>query len=61
MTDCLAGDVNYNLCVVLTERVAEQQQRLDLLWWGVWALVGLTLVLLIVPFWRAAFGHERQV
>jgi hypothetical protein len=30
-------------------------QRLDLLWWGVWGLVGLTLVLIFAPAWRRAF------
>jgi hypothetical protein len=30
-------------------------QRLDLTWWGIWALTGLTLVLLIAPAWRRVF------
>lgn len=55
MTGCATGDVNYNLCVVLTERLAEQQDRLDLVWFGAWALVGLALLAAVAFAVRAVF------
>lgn len=59
MTDCLVGDVNYNLCVVMTERMAQQQERLDLIWYGSWALVGLMFVLLLATKWYSVFKVTR--
>lgn len=37
---------------------ADDAHRLDLAWWGMWALVGLVLVLLIAPRWFRAFSLE---
>src|SRR4051794_41139449 len=34
---------------------ADASSRLDLVWWGSWALVGLGLVAVIAPAWRSAF------
>lgn len=31
------------------------RERLDLAWWGSWALVGLVFVLILAPRWFAAF------
>lgn len=33
--------------------------RLDLMWWGVWAVAGLLLVLVIAPLWSRAWGFWR--
>lgn len=33
----------------------EDRERADLTWWGMWALVGLTLTLIAAPRWFAAF------
>jgi hypothetical protein len=38
---------------------AGDQARLDLSWEGTWALVGLGLAALTLPFWRAAFRWFR--
>lgn len=56
---CLTGDVNENLCRVLVERIADQQERLDLLWWGVWAIVGLLFVLIIAEAWFRSWKMLR--
>lgn len=40
---------------------ADDEHRLDLMWWGVWAFVGLQLVQMIVPLWLGAWGWERKV
>lgn len=61
MTGCDPADINYNLCMALTDRMAEDSQRLQLLWWGVWALVGLTLVLLIAPLFFRAWSFEAKI
>jgi hypothetical protein len=34
---------------------AETEERLDLVWYGVWASVGLTLVLMVAPRWFSSF------
>lgn len=36
----------------------DDAHRLDLAWWGMWALVGLVLVLIVAPRWYAAFNLE---
>lgn len=61
MTGCDPSDINYNLCLALTQRIDEQQTRLDLVWWGCWALVGLMLVLLLVDLWRRAWDFEGKL
>jgi outer membrane murein-binding lipoprotein Lpp len=35
--------------------------RLDLVWWGAWALVGLAFVGLIVGVWYRAWGFEGKL
>lgn len=40
---------------------ADDAHRLDLLWWGIWGLIGLQLVALVVPFWRSAWGLEGKL
>lgn len=35
--------------------------KLNLMWWGQWALVGLALVLIIAPQWYRAWGIERKI
>lgn len=59
MTGCEVGDVNYNLCLVLVDRLADQQQRLDLIWWGGWAAVGLLLVLIVATAWFRSWRMLR--
>jgi len=39
----------------------EDHHRLDLMWWGVWAIVGLTLVLLIATPWYRAWNIEGKL
>jgi hypothetical protein len=54
----LDGDVTSGSSTPVSGTVAldsDATQRLDLLWWGVWGLVGLTLVLIFAPAWRRAF------
>jgi len=60
-TSCDPADINYNLCLAITDRMADDSHRLDLAWWGVWGVVGLLLVLIIVPMWLSAWGFERKV
>ncbi len=36
------------------------RQRLDLAWWGVWGLVGLTLCLLFSNKWHSAWRFLRE-
>jgi len=38
----------------------EDQDRLDLLWWGVWANVGLSFTLLVSPMFVRAFRFWRE-
>lgn len=45
--ECQMSD-DYTLCMA-------QQERLDLVWWGVWAVVGLSFVQLIAAKWYSAF------
>jgi hypothetical protein len=40
---------------------ADDEHRLDLTWWGVWALVGVALVALVAPRFMAAWGWETKV
>lgn len=57
VNDC-SMDLDPGVCERVTY-IAEQQpdmaHRLDLIWWGIWGLVGLTLVLLIAPRWQRAW------
>lgn len=39
---------------------AETSNRLDLAWWGAWAIVGLLLSLLVAPMMAAAFRWWRE-
>jgi len=39
----------------------EDRHRLDLIWWGAWALVGLVFVGLIAERWYRAWGIEGKV
>ncbi|HEY8723502.1 MAG TPA: hypothetical protein VIL92_06535 [Gaiellaceae bacterium] len=39
----------------------DDSHRLDLMWWGVWGVVGLLLVLVLAPFWRSAWGLEGKL
>jgi hypothetical protein len=39
---------------------AADRQRLDLMWWGMWGLVGLTLVLLFSSKWHSAWRFLRE-
>lgn len=59
MTSCDSADINYNLCQVLVDRIAEQQQRLDLVWWGVWGAIGLLLVLVVASVWFRSWRMLR--
>jgi hypothetical protein len=36
------------------------RERLDLSWWGAWAIVGLMLVQLIAPYWARAWRFWRD-
>jgi hypothetical protein len=36
-------------------------ERLDLMWWGVWAAVGVGFVAILAPRWFAAFRVTRGV
>lgn len=36
--------------------LTEQQHRLDLIWWGAWALIGLTFVSLVAALWFRSWG-----
>lgn len=56
MPTCTPDDINYQLCAALVARLDEQQTRLDLIWYGGWALVGLTLVALVFFALRAVFS-----
>jgi hypothetical protein len=63
---CTSGDVNYNLCLVESEKlnyIASELSTIDAstvdlqdhskaVWEGVWALVGLTLILIISEQWH---------
>lgn len=35
---------------------AEDSHKLDLVWWGVWGMLGLMLVLIMAPRWFRVFG-----
>jgi hypothetical protein len=37
----------------------DDQTRMDLTWWGVWAVAGLVLVLLIAPDFRSSWRFWR--
>jgi hypothetical protein len=52
------GTTVTNEVLVRGDLSADDQHRLDLAWWGVWALVGLGLVALIAPLWYRAWRHE---
>lgn len=39
---------------------SDDRDRIDLSWWGSWAIVGLLLVLIIVPAWNAAWKWGRE-
>jgi hypothetical protein len=39
----------------------DDHHRLDLMWWGVWALVGLALVSLIAAPWYRAWNYEGKL
>ncbi|HEY8723492.1 MAG TPA: hypothetical protein VIL92_06485, partial [Gaiellaceae bacterium] len=41
--------------------LADSSHRSDLLWQGIWAVVGLLLVVLLAPFWRSAWGLEGKL
>lgn len=60
MTSCDPADINFNLCQVLVDRLADQQDRLDLIWWGAWAVAGLLLALLIAPLWLRTWRSWRE-
>lgn len=60
-TACDSADINYNLCMAITDRMAEEQVRLDLAWYGAWAIVGLLLVLIVVELWRRAWNFEGKI
>jgi len=38
-----------------------EHDALNLTWWGVWAIVGLTLVGLVVPYWWRAWNFEGKL
>jgi hypothetical protein len=40
--------------------VPSDRQRLDLAWWALWALVGLTLCLLFANKWHSAWRFLRE-
>jgi hypothetical protein len=48
-------------CAVQAERLEAIYDAANLAWWGAWALVGLLLVVLLAPFWRAAWGFEGKL
>jgi len=59
-----ASDPNPGACERLTflaETADADSDRLDLAWWGTWALVGLVLVLLFAPSWFRAWGLEGKL
>lgn len=60
MTGCDPADINYNLCQALIDRLADEQQRLDLVWWAAWALVGFCFVAIAAYWWRGAWGLEGK-
>jgi len=60
-TACDPGDINYNLCLAITDRMADQQVRIDLVWYGTWATVGLILVLMVVDLWRRGWNFEGKI
>jgi hypothetical protein len=39
----------------------DDHHRLDLMWWGVWALVGLAFVSIIAAPWYRAWGIEGKM
>jgi hypothetical protein len=39
----------------------EDHHRLDLMWWGVWALVGLAFISIIAVPWYRAWGIEGKL
>jgi len=59
MATCTVTDINYELCTVFVEKMQEQQERLDLIWWGAWGCLGLLLVVLIAGKWYSAFRVTR--
>jgi hypothetical protein len=38
----------------------DDRDRLDLMWWGMWALVGLTFVLIVSPLMQSAFRWWQE-
>jgi len=59
-----AAEPNPGACERLTylaEQTDENRHRLDLAWWGTWALVGLLLILIIAPGWFRAWGFEGKL
>jgi hypothetical protein len=45
----------------LSDRIDNQSDQLDLAWQGIWALVGLTFVLLLAPVWNKAWGMAGKL
>ncbi|HWT45608.1 MAG TPA: hypothetical protein VN085_06565 [Vicinamibacterales bacterium] len=63
-TNACSGDPNPATCERLTyiaDDQADRDHRDDLMWQGVWALVGLTFVVSIAPRWFAAWSWESKV
>lgn len=57
-TDELGNSVAQAPCAVQLD--ADTGSRLDLTWWGVWALGGLMLTLIIAPMWQRAWKWWRD-
>lgn len=59
---CQSGDgTTGDPCLVQVAATlsADDQGRLDLLWWGIWGLVGLTLVLMVAGPWFRSWRMLR--
>lgn len=40
---------------------ADDAHRLDLVWWGVWGMLGLQLILIVAPRWYQAWAFEGKL
>lgn len=45
----------------LSDRIDNQSDQLDLVWGGIWALVGLSLVGMLAPVWWKAWGMDKKL
>jgi hypothetical protein len=63
VTDCATGDINYNLCVALTERIDAQQAILvDVRHAVAWTVGVLLFALVVLPLLqRIRTGDETKV